>query len=70
MTSMYDHRVCPQETDGLILLEIILKVSAHCPSTVDNPDGQHWVNHPDVRLRSLRAILTLRRYLSTLEYLP
>ena len=40
------------------------------PVPCEHPDGQHWVNHPDVRLRNLRAILTLRRYLSTLEYLP
>ena len=35
--SMYAHRVCPQETDGLILLEIILKVSAILPVHCGQP---------------------------------
>ena len=69
MTSMYDHRVCPQWDGRAMLLEVILKASAALP-VLWTTLMDLWVNHPDVRLRSLRAILTLRRYLSTLEYLP
>ena len=57
------------ETDGLILLEMILKVSIMCPSAWMNP-----VDNIGSTIRGLRvelwAILTLRAYIKPLEPLP
>ena len=67
---MYDHRVCPQWDGRAMLLEVILKASAALPVHCGQPDGQHWVNHPDVRLRGVLGQYLPKALFKHLRYLP